>query len=161
MFQKEEKQRRQKRNERPPNKAIIRITRNAHKISKPSQTKPNQTQTKPNQNQYKNLSQSNQINMKSIIIFTAAILPFSSHANVSDGICTKIYEPVLCISDVFWNLCFAELASFDSSANCTLYALRSSLFFCTSTRTSKDRRNFSNICLAIEAGFDSGNCGSF
>ena len=66
--------------------------------------------------------------MKSIIIFTAAILPFSSHANVSNGICTKIYEPVLCISDVFWNLCFAELASFDSSANCTLYALRSSLF---------------------------------
>ena len=97
--------------------------------------------------------------MKSIIIFIAAILPFSSHANVSNGICTKIYEPILCIFDVFWNLCFAELAGFDS-ANCTLCTTIEPVF-CTSTRTSKDRRYFSNICLAIEAGFDSGNCGPF
>jgi hypothetical protein len=64
--------------------------------------------------------------MKSIIIFTAAILPFSSHANVSNGApCDdRILEPV----------------------------------FCTSTPISKDRHYFLNICLAIAAGFDSGNC---
>ena len=64
--------------------------------------------------------------MKSIIIFTAAILPLSSHANVvSNGApCARILEPV----------------------------------FCTSTPISKDRHYFLNICLAIAAGFDSGNC---
>ena len=63
--------------------------------------------------------------MKSIIIFTAAIiLPFSSHANVSNGACARIHEPVFCTStltskdrNMFSNLCLAEAAGFNS-ANC-------------------------------------------
>jgi hypothetical protein len=63
--------------------------------------------------------------MKSIIIFTAAILPFAANAASDDSRCTTNHEPV----------------------------------FCTSTPESKDWQKFSNLCLALEAGFDRDNCG--
>jgi hypothetical protein len=103
--------------------------------------------------------------MKSITIFTAAILPFTTNA---DGACPTINQPVLCISSegrhVFSNLCFAEAAGFES-ADCKLEPIDSACptinepVFCTSTPESKDRHEFSNICFALEAGHDSENCG--
>jgi hypothetical protein len=103
--------------------------------------------------------------MKSITIFTAAILPFTTNA---DGACPTINQPVLCISSegrhVFSNLCFAEAAGFES-ADCKLEPIDSACptinepVFCTSTPEIKDRHEFSNICFALEAGYDSENCG--
>ena len=121
--------------------------------------------------------------MKSIIIFTAAILPLSSHANVvSNGApCARILEPVFCTSTpiskdrhYFLNICLAIAAGFDSG-NCepaisvpdfsvdpimldetctTIYEP----VVCTSCPTCEDQNEFSNLCFAKVAGFDSKNC---
>jgi hypothetical protein len=117
--------------------------------------------------------------MKTIIIFVAAVLPFSSHANVL-GACTEEYKPVLCTSTLtskdrrkFSNLCFAEEAGFVSD-NCKPMQVQETStsnvltdgsctqeyrpVLCTSTSTSKDLREFSNLCFAKESGFISNNC---
>jgi hypothetical protein len=90
--------------------------------------------------------------------------------------CSMIHEPVFCTSppeseyrNEYSNLCLALEAGFDRE-NCgpdfstdpvepSMCITLQEPVFCSSTSETKDRHEFSNLCFALEAGFNSDNCG--